>query len=171
MKRVCVYCGSSPGVNTAYGDAARALGSALVANGIGLVYGGGSVGLMGMISDEVSALGGEVIGVIPQDLDFREVSNRSLDDLRLVGSMHERKALMAELADGFIAMPGGYGTLDELFEILTWSQLGLHQKPVGLLNVNGFYKPLLSFLDHVVVEQFIEGAFRQLILSEEQPDA
>lgn len=171
MKRICVYCGSSPGANASYSDAAKALGRAMVANGMGLVYGGGSVGLMGLIADEVIELGGEVIGVIPQDLDFREVSMRSLEDLRLVGSMHERKALMADLADGFIAMPGGYGTLDELFEILTWSQLGLHQKPVGLLNVNGFYEPLLTFLDHVVAEQFIEKAFRQLILLEEKPEA
>jgi uncharacterized protein (TIGR00730 family) len=171
MRRICVYCGSSPGADNSYGMAARALGLIMVQEGIGLVYGGGSVGLMGQIADEVAANGGEVIGVIPRDLDFRDVSNRSLADLRLVGSMHERKALMAELSDGFIALPGGFGTLDEMFEILTWSQLGLHHKPFGLLNVNGFYQPLLAFLDHVVEQQFIESTFRGLILSSADPRA
>lgn len=169
MKRICVYCGSSPGKSEAYRTAAHQLGQELVQAGIGLVYGGGSVGLMGVIANEVMDHGGEVIGVIPKDLDFREVSNRALTDLRLVANMHERKALMAELSDGFIAMPGGYGTLDEMFEILTWSQLGLHEKPFGLFNVNNFYQPLLTFLDHVVEEQFIEPAFRGLILSSDDP--
>lgn len=169
MKRICVYCGSSPGKNENYRVAAHQLGKEFVKSDIGLVYGGGSVGLMGIIADEVMQNGGEVIGVIPRDLDFREVSNRSLSDLHVVENMHERKALMAELADGFIAMPGGYGTLDEMFEILTWSQLGLHEKPVGLLNVNGFYNRLLEYLDHVVEEQFIEPVFRTLILSSAEP--
>ncbi|MBI9051813.1 MAG: TIGR00730 family Rossman fold protein [Anaerolineaceae bacterium] len=169
MKRICVYCGSSPGANQAYTIAAHALGKVMTDQGIGLVYGGGSVGLMGQIAQSVADHGGEVIGIIPRDLDFREVSNRSLTDLRIVGSMHERKAMMEELSDGFIAMPGGYGTLDEVFEILTWSQLGLHHKPIGFLNVNGYYENLLAFLDHVKQEQFIEEAFRQLILTAEEP--
>ena len=169
MKRICVYCGSSPGASQAYADAAHALGKAMVEQGIDLVYGGGSVGLMGMIADAVAKNGGDVIGVIPQDLDFREVSNRSIGDLRIVNTMHERKAMMAELADGFIAMPGGYGTMDEVFEILTWSQLGMHDKPVGFLNINGYYDSLFNFLDHVLQEQFITSVFRQLILAADNP--
>jgi uncharacterized protein (TIGR00730 family) len=169
MKKICVYCGSSPGASQAYADAAQALGKLMVDQGIGLVYGGGSVGLMGMIAKAVAANGGEVIGIIPEDLDFREVSNRFIGDLRIVKTMHERKAMMEELSDGFIAMPGGYGTLDEVFEILTWSQLGMHFKPVGFLNINGYYDSLFTFLDHVMEEKFIAPAFRQLVLAADTP--
>ena len=168
MEKICVYCGSSPGANQDYANAAQALGKEMVQQGIGLVYGGGSVGLMGMIAVAVAKNGGEVIGIIPRDLDYREVSNHSIGDLRIVNTMHERKAMMAELSDGFIAMPGGYGTLDEVFEILTWSQLGMHHKPIGFLNINGYYDSLFNFLDHVTQEQFIAPAFRQLVLSADE---
>lgn len=171
MKWICVYCGSSPGASRVYADAAQGLGKSMVEQGIGLVYGGGSVGLMGMIAKAVSDNGGEVIGIIPKDLDFREVSNRSIGDLRIVNTMHERKAMMEELSDGFVAMPGGYGTMDEVFEILTWSQLGMHHKPIGFLNINQYYDSLFNFLDHVVQEQFITSAFRQLVLSADNPVA
>lgn len=166
LKRVCVYCGSRHGSRPAYDQAARELGTTLARRGIELVYGGGRVGLMGTLANAVLAAGGSVIGVIPKALVSREIAHLELRDLRVVGSMHERKALMAELADAFIALPGGFGTLEELFEVLTWSQLGLHRKPHGLLNVEGFYDRLLSFLDHGVAEDFISLKLRKAILVE-----
>ena len=153
MKRICVYCGSGRGENPIYTTAARELGNLLVREGLGLVYGGGRIGLMNEIAETVLAGGGEVTGVIPQVLVDKEVAHTGLSDLRIVNTMHERKALMAELADSFIAMPGGLGTLDEFFEVLTWGQLGLHRKPCGLFNVNGFYDHLLDMLDYMTGEK------------------
>jgi hypothetical protein len=170
FKRICVYCGSSSGSLPAFAEAARALGAALARRGLGLVYGGGCVGLMGWVADAVVAQGGEVIGVIPEVLAKKEIAHFSLKDLRVVGTIHERKALMAELADAFIALPGGFGTMEELCEALAWAQLGLHHKPLGLLNVAGFYDPLLAFFDHAVERQFIRPAHRQLVLAETVPD-
>jgi uncharacterized protein (TIGR00730 family) len=166
LKRVCVYCGSRDGSRPAYVQAARDLGAALAGRGIGLVYGGGRIGLMGAVADAVLAAGGSVTGVIPRALVSKEVAHLDLKDLRIVGSMHERKALMAELSDAFIALPGGMGTLEELFEILAWAQLRFHQKPCGLLNVEKFYDPLLSFLDHAVSERFIPARLRASMLVE-----
>lgn len=171
MRRVCVFSGSSPGRRPAYGSAAAALGSLLAREGIGLVYGGAAVGLMGTVADAARAAGGEVIGVIPRSLVEREVAHTDLDDLRVVGSMHERKALMAELSDAFVALPGGIGTLEELFEVWTWGQLGSHAKPCALLNVAGFYDRLLGFLDHVADEAFLKPVHRGMILVEENPQA
>jgi len=170
MKRVTVFCGSSRGARPAYTDAARQMAAALVRRGLGLVYGGGCVGLMGTLADAVLAEGGEVIGVIPEALVQWEVAHRGCTELRVVGSMHERKALMAELADAFIALPGGYGTVEELCEVLTWSQLGLHVKPCGLLNVEGYYDPLLALLDHSVQERFLRPVHRSLLLQEREPE-
>jgi uncharacterized protein (TIGR00730 family) len=169
IKSLCVYCGSSPGASGAYSDAARAMAREMVDHGIGLVYGGGSVGLMGVIADEVMRLGGDAIGVIPQALMDKEVDHRGLTRLHVVKDMHERKALMAELSDGFIAMPGGIGTLEELFEALTWSQLGFHDKPIGLLNVEGFYDGLLRFIEHVVAQRFLKLEHASLMMH--APDA
>lgn len=169
MQRICIYCGSSPGNNPIYRDVAERLATEMVSRNLGLVYGGASIGIMGVIADAVMAQGGEVIGVIPKVLVEKEVSHMSLTDLRVVNSMHERKSLMAELADGFIALPGGLGTLEELFEILTWAQLGLHQKPCALLNVNGYYDALISFLDQAVAEQFVKPKHRGLLLVEHSP--
>jgi uncharacterized protein (TIGR00730 family) len=170
MKRICVFCGSSPGALPAYGEAAVHLGRLLASRGLGLVYGGGNVGLMGIVANAVIAAGGEVTGVIPHALLRREVGHGSLPDLRVVGTMHERKALMAELADGFIAMPGGIGTLDEWFEIWTWAQLGLHRKPCGLLDVAGYYGPLISFLDHMVEQRFLRDSHRAMVLVDDDPE-
>jgi hypothetical protein len=170
MKRICVFAGSSVGVRPGYRTAAEALGLALAARGIDLVYGGGRVGLMGILADAMLASGGHVTGVIPHALAAREVAHLGLSDLRVVGSMHERKALMADLADGFIALPGGWGTLDELFEILTWGQLGLHQKPCGLLNAGGYFDRLLSFVDHSIDEGFVRREYRTMITVSESPD-
>jgi uncharacterized protein (TIGR00730 family) len=170
LKRITVYCGSSPGANPAYMLAAARLGEVLAGRGLGLVFGGGNVGLMGQIAKAAGAAGGEVIGVIPRRLVQREVALTSLADLRVVENMHERKALMAELADGFIALPGGYGTLEELFEMLTWGQLSLHQKPCGLLNIAGYFDSMLSFLDHVAEQQFIDPEHRAMLLVEEDPE-
>ena len=170
MKRICVFCGSNNGLTTVYSEAARAMGVVLSSRGIGLVYGGGSVGLMRVVADTVIREGGEVIGVIPEALAAKEVAHQGLKDLRVVASMHERKALMAELSDAFIALPGGYGTLEEFCEVLTWAQLGLHRKPCGILNVTGFYDPLLSFLDHAVSEGFVREVHRSLILVEQDPE-
>jgi uncharacterized protein (TIGR00730 family) len=170
MKRICVYCGSSSGARPSYIQAARALGALLVRRGLGLVYGGSNVGLMGALADTVLAQGGEVIGVIPGPVVIREVAHTGLADLRVVGSMHERKALMAELADAFIAMPGGFGTLEEFCEIVTWVQLGLHQKPCGLLNVEGYYDGLLSFLNHAVAEGFLKPEYRSVVLTDSEAD-
>src|ERR1700733_16187124 len=155
MKRIAVYCGSNKGVHPEYAAAAEALGTLLAREKIELVYGGGMVGLMGIVADAVLKNGGHVIGVIPEKLVIKEVVHERLPDLRVVKTMHERKALMAELSDGFIALPGGYGTYEEFFEVLAWSQLGWHQKPFGLLNIGGFYSRLMDFLDHAQGEGFI----------------
>ena len=163
LRRVCVFCGSKHGARPEYAEAARAMGAALVEGGIDLVYGGGRVGLMGVVADAVLAAGGEVIGVIPDHMADREIAHYGLTDLRIVPTMHERKALMYELSDGFAALPGGLGTLEELFEITTWSQLGLHAKPTGLLDVEGFYGPLVAFLDRLVTEGFVSERHRRLL--------
>lgn len=171
MRRICVFSGSSPGRHPDYAGAAAILGALLAREGIGLVYGGAAVGLMGAVADAARTAGGEVIGVIPTSLVEREVAHTGLDDLRVVGSMHERKALMAELSDGFVALPGGIGTFEEIFEVWTWGQLGSHEKPCALLDVRGFYEPLLAFLDHVVDEAFLKPVHRGMLLVEQQPDA
>jgi uncharacterized protein (TIGR00730 family) len=171
MKSIAVYCGASFGANPLYADAARALAQVLVGHNIALVYGGGKVGLMGVIADEVLRLGGEATGVIPRSLVEREVGHTGLTRIFVVKDMHERKAMMAELSDGFIAMPGGMGTLEELFEMLTWSQLGIHAKPVGVLNVNGFYDGLVSFLGHLHGEGFVRAEHAGLMMVESTPQA
>jgi uncharacterized protein (TIGR00730 family) len=163
LRRVCVYAGSNPGSDPAYRQAAAAFATLLAEHGIGLVYGGGRVGLMGVLADAMLARGGEAIGVIPQALVDREVGHGGLTELRIVGSMHERKAEMAELADAFVAVPGGIGTLEELIEVYTWSQLGLHDKPCGVLNVNGFYDGLAAWLDHAVEEGFLRAEHRAVL--------
>lgn len=166
MKSITVFCGSNSGFRAEYAEAARNLARLLAAQNIRLVYGGGNVGLMGIIADEVMRAGGEVIGIIPDSLDKKEVGHRGITELRVVGSMHERKAQMAELAEGFIAMPGGIGTFEEFFEILTWAQLGFHDKPCGILNVAGYYDGLLALCDNAVAEGFLRPAHRQLILDD-----
>jgi len=163
IKRVCVFCGSSRGRRKEYEESARDLARALAAREIDLVYGGGSVGLMGILADEMLRLQREVTGVIPRALAAREVANLALADLRIVGTMHERKSLMAKLSDAFIALPGGFGTFEELFEIITWAQLGIHQKPIGLLNVNGYFDPLLSMISRAVEDEFIRPEYSQLL--------
>ena len=170
MKRVCVFCGSNAGIRPEYGIAAQGLASVLARRGLGLVYGGGNVGLMGLLADSMLQAGGEVIGVIPQTLVAKEVAHRGVTALRIVDTMHQRKALMNELSDAFIALPGGFGTLDEFFEILTWSQLGIHGKPSGLLNVSGFYDSLLAMLDHAVNERFLRPAHRELVIADIDAD-
>ncbi len=165
MKRICVFCGSSQGSRTEYRAAAEELGAELARRGTGLVYGGGNVGLMGVLADAVLGAGGEVIGVIPENLMAREVGHNGLTKLHVVRSMHERKALMADLSDAFIAMPGGFGTLEEFCEVVTWAQLGLHAKPCGILNVMGFYTSLLSMFDHAVQERFLKPENRALVLA------
>lgn len=167
--RVCVFCGSSSGNSDAFESAARQLGDALLEFGHALVYGGAHVGLMGLIADTVLSGGGEVIGVIPRQLVEKEIAHQKLTRLHVVETMHERKALMADLSDAFIALPGAYGTLDELFEILTWAQLGLHQKPIGILNVDGYYDSLLHFLDRGVESGFLKSANRELFLVDTVP--
>ncbi|MCU4186065.1 TIGR00730 family Rossman fold protein [Acidiferrimicrobium sp. IK] len=167
--RVCVFSGSSPGARPEYLAAAGALGGEVARRGMTLVYGGASVGLMGAVADAALAAGGRVIGVIPQVLVDREVAHGGLSELRVVASMHERKALMADLSDGFVALPGGLGTLEELAEVLTWSQLGLQHKPCGLLDVAGFWAPLLAFLDHAVEERFVRVEHRRLVLTAPEP--
>ena len=169
MQRICVFSGSNTGKRQEYQQAARDLGQELIARGLGLVYGGASVGLMGVIADTVLAGGGEVIGVIPRALFRREVAHEHLTTLHEVGSMHERKALMADLSDGFIALPGGFGTFDELFEITTWAQLGLHTKPIGLLNVAGYFTPLLTMVSHAVTEGFIPPDHAHILLNSTSP--
>jgi uncharacterized protein (TIGR00730 family) len=169
--RYCVFCGSNKGVNPTYAARAAELARCLVAKGIGIVYGGGNVGLMGVLADAALAEGGEVIGVIPRMLVEKEIAHRGLSELRIVGSMHERKALMADLSDGFIAMPGGYGTLDEFCEILTWTQLGLQKKPVGILNVDGYFDRLLALFDHAVTEQFVKPMHRDMIVTDAAPQS
>ncbi|WP_026075882.1 TIGR00730 family Rossman fold protein [Noviherbaspirillum massiliense] len=171
MKSICIYCGSSVGALPVYAEAARAMARELVDNNIALVYGGGNVGLMGIVADEVLRLGGEATGVIPQALMEKEVGHRGLTRLHIVKDMHERKAMMAELSDGFVAMPGGIGTLEELFEVMTWSQLGFHAKPIGLLNVQGFYDGLVAFLDHVVSQRFLRTEHASLLMHDSDPAA
>jgi len=170
LKRICVFCGSQQGGRPEYAEAVRALGRLLAERDLTLVYGGGGIGLMGQLADAALDAGGEVIGVLPEALGLREVGHRRLADLRIVASMHERKALMAELSDAFIAAPGGLGTLDELFEILTWRQLELHTKPCGLLDVSGYFDSLVAFLDASVEEGFIRSKHRQLLLRSERCD-
>lgn len=170
LRRVAVFCGSNRGTDPAYADAAAELGRTLAARGIGLVYGGGAVGLMGVVADAVLEGGGEVIGVIPQHLWDKEVGHRGLTELLIVRSMHERKLAMADRADAFIALPGGVGTFEEVFEAITWTQLGIHDKPVGLLDVAGFYAPLHAFLDGTVDAGFLRGEHRDLILGATSPE-
>jgi uncharacterized protein (TIGR00730 family) len=170
LHRLCVFCGSNPGHDPAYRALAVEFGQALARRGLGLVYGGGRVGLMGALADAALAAGGEVIGVIPQSLWDREIGHQGLTELRVVGSMHERKAVMAELADGFVALPGGAGTLEELFEMWTWAQLGLHRKPCGLLDAGGFFDPLLVFLDHLVTTGFVRPAHRAMLVTAASPE-
>jgi uncharacterized protein (TIGR00730 family) len=171
IRRICVFCGSSSGARPAYGAAAAALAKYLAAKGIAIVYGGGHVGLMGILADTARAAGGEVIGVIPRGLIAKEVADTRLGDLRVVESMHERKALMADLSDAFIAMPGGYGTFEEFCEILTWTQLGLQRKPCGILNIEGYYDPLLKMFDHAVAEQFVKPVHRQMLIADASPES
>jgi uncharacterized protein (TIGR00730 family) len=165
LKTICVYCGSSPGRSPAYMEAARKLGKEVAGRGMRLVYGGASVGLMGEVARAAQAAGGKVVGVIPRTLFEQEVANTELEDLIVVKTMHERKAKMAELADGFIALSGGFGTIEEFFEVLTWAQLGLHARPCGLLNIDNYFNQLLAFLDHAVEEMFIYKPHREMILS------
>lgn len=167
MRRLCVFCGSSPGARPSYKAAAEELGRYLASEQIGLVYGGGNVGLMGILADAALAAGGEVIGVIPRHLMALEVGHNGLSQMHVVDSMHERKALMADLSDAFLAMPGGFGTFEEFCEVLTWSQLGLHQKPCGLLNIDNYYTPMLQMFDHAVEERFIRSENRRLVLAAE----
>lgn len=166
LQRLCVFCGSSKGSNPAHLAAAQNLGRELAQRGLGLVYGGGNIGLMGALADAALAAGGHIIGVIPEALLAKEVGHRGLPDLRIVKTMHERKALMAELIDGFIALPGGFGTFEEFFEVLTWSQLGLHSKPCGVLNISGFFDPLLELINHSVSEGFVRATHRELVIVE-----
>ncbi len=169
MKRVCVYCGSSPGRLPGYREAARELAHEMVARGLDLVYGGGSVGVMGAVADAVLERGGAVTGVIPRSLATKELAHDGLTELIVVGSMHERKAKMAELSDAFVALPGGWGTCEEIFEMLTWAQLGFHAKPCGLLNVAGYYDPLFAFLEHAIAERFVKEEYRPMMIMEDDP--
>ena len=171
MRNICVFCGSSVGKNSLYKNAARETGKLLVKRGHALVYGGGSIGLMGTIADAVMEAGGQTIGVIPDFLDKLEVGHSGLSELILVESMHERKQKMADLADGFIAMPGGMGTLEEICEIMTWAQLGLHQKPMGFLNINGYYDQLIAYMDHMVEEGFLKPVYRSMVIVANTPAA
>lgn len=169
IRSVCVFCGSSAGNDPAYADAARQLGGLLAGRGIRLVYGGGRVGIMGVVADAVLAAGGEVVGVIPRALWNREIGHGGATEMHVVESMHERKARMAEGADAFLALPGGIGTMEELFEVWTWGQLGLHRKPYGLLDVAGYYRPLIAFIDHMVEAGFLPERHRAMVLVEEDP--
>jgi uncharacterized protein (TIGR00730 family) len=171
LKAVCVFCGSSTGNDPAYAEAARTLGRTLAERGITLVYGGGHVGLMGVVADASLGAGGEVIGVMPKALVEREIGHTGLTKLHVVGSMHERKAMMSELSEGFVALPGGNGTLEEFFEVLTWAQLGEHDKPCGLLNIAGYYDPLLAVFDRMVDRAFLKQEHRKLVLVERDPSA
>jgi uncharacterized protein (TIGR00730 family) len=171
MRRICVFCGSNSGRDERHAAKARELGKLLAERELGLVYGGGSVGLMGVVADAALTSGGDVIGVIPQKLATKELLHTGVRDMRLVRDMHERKAVMAELADAFIALPGGYGTLEELFEVITWAQLGFHRKNIGLLNIAGFFNPLVSMVNHAVTEAFIHPDHRNLIVVEQEPAA
>ena len=169
VERICVFCGASPGARPEYRAATAELARMLTADGIGVVFGGGGVGLMGALADAVLTEGGEITGVIPRSLVDREIAHRDVSDMRVVGSMHERKALMADLADAFVALPGGIGTLEELFEVYTWVQLGLHQKPCALLNVEGYYDDIADFLRHAVAERFLREETRELLMVESDP--
>lgn len=171
MERICVYCGSSPGRSPDYAEAARTLGEELVGRELGLVYGGASIGLMGELADAVLDAGGEAIGVIPEALYYREVPHEDLTELEIVDSMHARKQRMVDLASGFIALPGGLGTVEELFEVLTWAQLGFHEHPCGVLNVAGYYDELEGFLDRAVTEEFVAPAHREMVLVDDDPAA
>jgi len=165
IKKICVYCGSSRGKNPAFAQAAVSLAQEMCARNIGLVYGGAAVGVMGAVADAIIEAGGEAIGVIPKSLAVKEVAHEQLSELHVVASMHERKAMMAELADGFIALPGGWGTLEEIFEMLTWAQLGFHDKPCGLLNTEGYYDQLIGFLEHSFAQQFVNELFRPILMT------
>ena len=171
MKSVCVYCGSSNGVSPLYTEAARAFGRALVEHDLTLVYGGGKVGLMGVIANEVMSAGGRAVGVIPELLLDKEVGHKGLTELHVVPDMHHRKKMMADLSDAFVALPGGVGTLEELFEVYTWAQLGYHHKAVGVLNIDGFYDPLIGLLQHTVQEGFMRPAYLDLLQIENDPQA
>ena len=170
LSSLCVFCGSNPGAQRAYLEAAEAVGRGLAQRGLRVVYGGGKIGMMGAVADAARAEGGEVIGVIPQAIFDLEIGHTGLDDLRVVGSMHERKALMAKLSDAFIALPGGIGTLEEVFEVYTWAQLGIHSKPLGLIDVAGYYEPLVAFLDHAVQERFLRPETRTMLAVSERLD-
>jgi uncharacterized protein (TIGR00730 family) len=170
MKRVCVFCGSTAGSRPEYAAAAKELVRALARRRLGLVFGGGGIGLMDVIANAALELGVEIIGVIPEALVAKELAHGGLSDMRVVHSMHDRKAVMAELSDAFVALPGGFGTLEELFEVLTWSQLGLHRKPSGLLNVAGYFDPLLTFFDHALAEQFLRPKHHAMVLVDSNPD-
>jgi uncharacterized protein (TIGR00730 family) len=169
MRRICVFCGSNAGARSEYAEAAFALAAVLVEHKLGIVYGGGNVGLMGVLADAALGRGGEVIGVIPRKLVDKEVAHRGVTELRIVETMHERKALMNDLSDAFIALPGGFGTLDEFFEVLTWSQLGFHGKPCALLNVAGYYDRMLAMLDHAVTERLLRPVHRELVIADTDP--
>jgi uncharacterized protein (TIGR00730 family) len=171
IRSICVFCGSSTGARTEFAASARRLGEVLAAQGLELVYGAGDVGLMGILADAALAAGGRVIGVIPQALMERELAHYGLSELHVVRTMHERKAMMADRAEAFLALPGGFGTADELFEILTWAQLGIHARPVGLLNVAGFFDPLLAWIDRAVAERFLREEHRAILHVGEQPEA
>jgi uncharacterized protein (TIGR00730 family) len=170
VRRICVFCGASPGARPEYAAAAEELARLLATEGVGVVYGGGGVGLMGVLADATLEAGGEITGVIPRALVDKEIGHRDVTDMRVVDSMHERKALMAELADAFVALPGGLGTLEELFEVYTWSQLGLHRKACGLLDVEGYYAGIAAFLDHAVSERFLREETRELLLVDQDAD-
>ncbi len=169
MNRLCVYCGSSPGRSPEYVEAAVELAEALVEREIGLVYGGASVGVMGALADAVLEAGGEAVGIIPEALEAREITHPGLTELHVVESMHARKRLMVEESEGFVALPGGLGTVEEMFEVLTWAQLGFHDYPCGFLNVNGYYDALTAFLDHAVAEEFVKRLHREMIVVESTP--
>ncbi|MGH8693232.1 MAG: TIGR00730 family Rossman fold protein [Burkholderiales bacterium] len=169
MRRICVFCGSNAGARSEFAEAARALAAVLVERKLGIVYGGGNVGMMGVLADAALERGGEVTGVIPRTLVDKEVAHRGVTELLIVETMHERKARMNDLSDAFIALPGGFGTLDEFFEVLTWSQLGFHGKPCALLNVAGYYDRMLAMLDHAVAERFLRPAHRELVIADTDP--
>ena len=169
LKSICVYCGSQDGIDPAHAEAARAMGDALADRGIRLVFGGGQIGMMGQIADQVLKRGGEAVGVIPKSLMKTEIAHDGLTEMHVTEGMHERKAMMAELSDAFITMPGGLGTLEELFETWTWAQLGIHKKPFGLLNVNGYYDGLLSFLDHAVTDGYVRSGHRDMLVVDSSP--
>ncbi len=171
LSALCVFCGSNPGADPTYAENARRMGQILANRGITAVYGGGRVGLMGALADAVLEAGGKAIGIIPEALKRREVAHEGLTELHVVRTMHERKQLMADLSDGFVAMPGGFGTFEEFCEVLTWSQLGLHTKPCGLLNVKGYYTGLLALFDHALAEQLLHPRNRAMVIAEPEPKA